>query len=151
MDKKNIQCDIKITNGFEFNCIDSSKGKPAKHFFPFEIRRIVHCAPIKGSNEVLLRACTTRKNGKEGSKWKKLYFTLESSSQASKWADSVMAVTYGGKCKEITKVSYSDVSARGVLVLYDKYESKKVVELLEKFMKPVLDHVGKPIEFKGLK
>lgn len=51
--------------------------------------------------------------------------------------------------KNLFKESFEDVKSKAVVFLVDKYEGKKVTELLEKFTKPVMECIGKPIEIKG--
>ncbi|KAJ3107061.1 hypothetical protein HDU97_005030 [Phlyctochytrium planicorne] len=125
---KGVKVDVKFEN-FELNCLE--KGKPAKHFFPVESRRIVK-AQQDSDSEVTIFACVTRKKKMAGSKLKKLKFQLDDASQTKQFVEVIMNAVYG------TTILEPHVT-RNVLVLIDKFDNKDMAKQIEKHMKPILD------------
>ncbi|TPX65653.1 hypothetical protein SpCBS45565_g05025 [Spizellomyces sp. 'palustris'] len=134
---KNIKLDVKVQD-FELYCCENGKAKPYKHFFPLELRRIIS-ATAHGA-DVTLQACTIRKGGRAGSKFKKMVFHFGDVGKAVAWSEGIMALVYGGSAPE--------TSSKGILVLIDKFDSKEATKLVEKYMKPIWDTISKPCDIK---
>ncbi|KAJ3087001.1 hypothetical protein HK102_012009, partial [Quaeritorhiza haematococci] len=153
---KTSKCDIKVEN-FELQCVESGKGKSPFHFFPIELRRVVTCKCV-GNGEVDVRACTIRKGGREGSKFKKINIKFEKQDVAEKWADALISMVYGGENAESDVIRDGDVNVAQpdftksgkILVLVDKFEGQSATKLVDKFIKPVWDAVLKPYEVKAV-
>ncbi|KAJ3215877.1 hypothetical protein HDU67_010234 [Dinochytrium kinnereticum] len=124
---KGVKCDVKFEN-FELHCLE--KGKPAKHFFPIESRRILK-AQQDSENEVTVHACVTRKKNMGGSKLKKLKFQFEESSKVKPFVSMIMIAVYGSATLDANVT-------RNVLVLIDKFDSKEATKNVDKYMKPVV-------------
>ncbi|KAJ3118535.1 COPII subunit [Phlyctochytrium bullatum] len=134
---KGVKCEVKFEN-FELNCTD--KGKPLKHFFPIEGRRIIF-AQADGE-EVVVHACVTRKKNMAGSKLKKLKFVFDDAGKKKLFADMIMTAIYGS-------VSLDPNLTRSVVVLIDKFDSKEASKVVEKHMKPVWDVIQKVTDVKN--
>ncbi|KND03967.1 uncharacterized protein SPPG_01418 [Spizellomyces punctatus DAOM BR117] len=134
---KNIKLDVKVQD-FELHCCENGKAKPYKHFFPLELRRIIS-ATAHGA-DVTLQACTIRKGGRTGSKFKKMVFHFGDVGKALAWSEGIMALVYGGSAPE--------TASKGILVLIDKFDSKEATKLVEKYMKPIWDTISKPCDIK---
>ncbi|KAI9344797.1 hypothetical protein DFJ73DRAFT_839708 [Zopfochytrium polystomum] len=139
---KGTKCEIRVEH-FELHCTE--KGKPAKHFFPIELRRVLRCE--QDGDEAIVHACVTRKKGMEGSKLKKLKFQFEEGgpSKATLFCDALMRTVYGGASSEL-----HPNLRRGVLVLVDKFDSKEPSKIVEKHMKPVWDVLERHTEVKAV-
>ncbi|KAJ3302029.1 hypothetical protein HDU76_005590, partial [Blyttiomyces sp. JEL0837] len=134
---KGVKCDVKVEN-FELHCTE--KNKPAKHFFPLELRRVLKT--VQDGDEVTVHACVTRKKGMDGSKLKKLKFQFEGgAAKAKEWSDALSKMVYGVGAKDVNLT-------RSVLVLIDKFDSKQPTKMVETYMKPVFEVLGKPTEVK---
>ncbi|KAI8800139.1 hypothetical protein BJ742DRAFT_92433 [Cladochytrium replicatum] len=132
---KGTKCEVRLEDS-ELHCIEG-KGKPAKHFFPLELRRIVS-AEHSGATTTL-HACTPRKGGKSGSKLKKIVLQWTDESLAKGFAETLSKQVYGESPSTLM---------RSVLVLVDKYDGEAYGKLVTKYMKPVWDAVHKPCEIK---
>eukprot|EP00842_Homolaphlyctis_polyrhiza_P002072 jgi/Hompol1/2866/HPOL_006199-RA len=133
---KGEKCELKVAD-FELHCIDPSKNKPFKYYFPMELRRIVSI-DVKGT-QVTLNACVVRESNNAGSKLKDVSFDLESPVLAKLWSEALEQLVFGG-----TK---SSSMARSVLILADKSD-KESTKLVEKYMKEVIEASGRPLEIK---
>ncbi|KAI9105971.1 hypothetical protein DFS34DRAFT_39875 [Phlyctochytrium arcticum] len=107
-----VKVDMRLSE-MELACTDASKGKPFKQFFPLELRRVVSCSVSDSDMTVL--ACTPRKGGKGGSKWKKMSFRFQDAVTANTWKKQILDLVY----PDLTK-------------------------LVEKYMQPVWEAQGRP-------
>ncbi|KAJ3415467.1 hypothetical protein HDV05_004909 [Chytridiales sp. JEL 0842] len=136
---KGVKCDVTVEN-FEFNCLE--KGKPAKGYFPIELRRVIH-VEVEG-DEVNVHACITREKGMEGAKLKKIKIQFElGAAKAKAWAEGMKRLVYGADSVEASL-------KRSVLVLVDKFDGKEATKMVEKHMIPVWETVGKPADIKSV-
>jgi hypothetical protein len=80
------------------------EGKPAKEYFPMELRRILRVD--YSGDEATVHACTSRKKGMEGAKLKTIKFQFEAgSAKAKAWAEGLRKLVYGsGKFNLIRKL-----------------------------------------------